>query len=86
MDPLPLALSAAVAVSEVLALMLITITPWCVPPLMASKAPYSVVNDPVVVPELAVSVTCAPVETEMQSRKTETTDFRKKHFTHSMNA
>ena len=41
-----------------LAFILITIAPLWVPALMASKAPFKVVNDPDAVPEVAVKVTC----------------------------
>lgn len=45
------------AVSVVLLLIFMTISPLWVPVLMASKAPLSVVKEPEAVPELAVRVT-----------------------------
>ena len=46
----------------VLALILMTIVPVWVPALIASKAPFRVVNEPEAVPEVAVRVTCPWME------------------------
>ena len=38
-------------------MILMTIAPLCVPALMASNAPFRVVNEPLAVPDVAVRVT-----------------------------
>lgn len=56
--PVPLALRTADAASVVLPVIVIVMAPLWVPMLMASKAPFSVVNVPVAVPEVAERDTC----------------------------
>lgn len=66
----------------VLALMLMTIAPWCVPALMASKASFKVVKEPEPVPDEAVRVTCENPESELQSRMAQRSDLLKRRFLH----
>ena len=54
----------------VLALILITISPLWVPALIASKAPFRVVNEPLAVPDVAVRVTCATLDIEATIKQT----------------
>jgi hypothetical protein len=61
-DPLPLKFNTTgVAGSVVLAFTFITITPVCVPALMAVNAAFTVANEPEAVPVVAVSVTCPQI-------------------------
>jgi hypothetical protein len=49
--------------------MLMTIAPWWVPALIASNAPFRVLNEPEAVAELAVRVTCEFTVSEQHSRR-----------------
>ncbi len=58
---------AGVVPSFVLATILIVTLPWCVPALMASNAPLTVVYDPAAVPADAVTVTSPTKEVNTDS-------------------
>ena len=78
--PVALAFNDADASSVVFALIFITISPLWVPALMASNAPFRVVNEPEAVPEVAVRVTCEKPALENRSKKQMKIDLMHKRF------